>query len=167
MLCIAAAGVVTALATTSFTLGWTHSVERTHWEERWRIESGQLAIVSASVEGSGAGIAVPEDAVWADGVWTYAPTLPPMASSTWRPRGRPAQAGFCAARTGNALSLEKVQTCRCACGLPRHARSRGNRLRGRTVVALDNGILKEVAAKIYDLPCLADGSVRNRQANRW
>jgi hypothetical protein len=80
MLCIAAAGIVTALATTSFTLGWTHSVEQTQWEERWRIEGGQLRLVSASVEGSGAGIALPEDAVWADGVWTYAPTLPPMAS---------------------------------------------------------------------------------------
>lgn len=80
MLCIAAAGIVTALATTSFTLGWTHSVEQTQWEERWRIENGQLGIVSASVEGSGAGIGIPEDAVWADGVWTYAPALPPMAS---------------------------------------------------------------------------------------
>lgn len=78
MLCIAAAGVVTALATTSFTLGWTHSVEQTRWEEHWRIENGQLAIVSASVEGSGAGIAIPDDAVWAEGVWTYAPALPPM-----------------------------------------------------------------------------------------
>lgn len=80
MLCIAAAGVVTALATASFTLGWTHSVERTQWEERWRIENDRLNLVSASVEGPGAGIAVPEDAVWAEGVWTYAPALPPLAS---------------------------------------------------------------------------------------
>ena len=78
MLCIAAAGVVTALATTSFTLGWTHSVERTQWEERWRIENGQLAIVSASVEGSGAGVGLPEDAMWIGGVWAYEPRLPPM-----------------------------------------------------------------------------------------
>jgi hypothetical protein len=78
MLCIAAAGLVTAMATTSFTLGWTHSVEQTQWEERWRIENGRLTIVSASVEGSGAGIAIPEDAVWADGVWTYRPALPPL-----------------------------------------------------------------------------------------
>jgi hypothetical protein len=80
MLCIAAAGVVTALATTSFTLGWTHSVEHTHWEERWRIEQGQLSLVSASVQGSGAGIAIPDDAMWAGGVWTYVPSLPPMNS---------------------------------------------------------------------------------------
>ena len=31
MLCIAAAGIITALATPSFTLSWTHSVERTQW----------------------------------------------------------------------------------------------------------------------------------------
>jgi hypothetical protein len=78
MLCIAAAGVVTALATTSFTLGWTHSVEHTHWEEHWRIENQRLTIVSASVAGSGAGIGIPDDAIWADGVWTYVPALPPL-----------------------------------------------------------------------------------------
>jgi hypothetical protein len=78
MLCVAAAGMVTALATTSFTLGWTHSVEQTQWEERWRIDNGRLRIVSASVEGAGAGIDVPDDAVWANGVWTYAPTLPSL-----------------------------------------------------------------------------------------
>lgn len=80
MLCIAAAGIVTALATSSFTLSWTHSVEHTQWRETWAVENGGLHLVAASVEGSGAGIAVPEDAVWADGRWTYAPALPPLRS---------------------------------------------------------------------------------------
>ena len=80
MLCIAAAGIITALATPSFTLSWTHSVERTQWQESWSVEEGGLRLVAASVEGSGAGIAVPDDAVWADGRWTYAPRLPLLES---------------------------------------------------------------------------------------
>ncbi len=78
MLCIAAAGVVTALAATSFTLSWTHSVEHTEWRESWVVEENRLQLVEASVEGAGAGIAVPPDAIWADGRWTYTPDIPPL-----------------------------------------------------------------------------------------
>ena len=105
MLCIAAAGVVTALATTSFTLGWTHSVERTHWEERWRIENGRLALVSASVEGSGAGIGIPDDAVWADGVCTYAPTLAPIASLNLAASGATGSGWLLCGEGGHCLEL--------------------------------------------------------------
>lgn len=78
MLCLATAGTVTALATASFTLGWTHSVEHTHWEESWRLSKGRLELVSASVEGSGAGIALPDDAVRFGDKWVFKPTLPPL-----------------------------------------------------------------------------------------
>lgn len=78
MLCFATAGTITALATTSFTLGWTHSVEHTHWEESWRLSNGRLELVSASVEGSGAGIALPDDAVRVGDKWVFKPTLPPL-----------------------------------------------------------------------------------------
>lgn len=105
MLCIAAAGVVTALATTSFTLGWTHSVEQTQWEERWRIENGRLTIVSASVEGSGAGIGIPEDAVWAEGVWTYAPALPPMASLNLAASGATGSGWFLCGEDGQCYEI--------------------------------------------------------------
>lgn len=80
MLCIAAAGVVTALAASSFTLSWTHSVEHTEWRESWLVQDNRLHLVEASVEGAGAGIAVPPDAIWADGRWTYTPDLPPLPS---------------------------------------------------------------------------------------
>ena len=80
MLCIASAGVVTALAVSSFTLEWTHSVERTQWREEWQVTDAGLQLVEASVESSGAGIALPDDAVLKDGRWTYRPQLPPLAS---------------------------------------------------------------------------------------
>ena len=76
MLCIASAGAVLALATGSFTLSWTHSVEKTRWEERWSVQEKTLQLVEASVMGPGAGIAVPPDARWEDGRWTYHATLP-------------------------------------------------------------------------------------------
>ena len=79
-LCLFAAGKVTALAATAFTLSWTHSVERTRWEEEWRLSPAGLEIVEARVRGSGAGMEPPEGAVLKDGWWTYRPVLPPAPS---------------------------------------------------------------------------------------
>ena len=78
MLCIAAAGAITALAASSFSLSWTHSVERTVWQEHWTVAGDRLVIVEASVEGSGAGIAPPPDAVLREGRWHYRPSLAPL-----------------------------------------------------------------------------------------
>jgi hypothetical protein len=76
-LCILAAGKMTVLAMTAFTLSWTHSVQKTRWEEEWSITPAGLEIVQARVKGSGAGMEPPEDAVLKDGWWVYAPKLPP------------------------------------------------------------------------------------------
>lgn len=78
MLCLASAGTIVALAASSFTLSWTHSVEKTLWREVWVVGEGRLDLVEASVEGAGAGIAVPDDAILRDGRWTYRPDLPPL-----------------------------------------------------------------------------------------
>lgn len=80
MLCVATAGTIAALTVSGFTLGWTHSVERTRWLETWVIEGDAMRLASASVEGSGAGIALPDDAIWTDGRWTYEPDLPALRS---------------------------------------------------------------------------------------
>lgn len=78
MLCLATAGAVTALTASSFTLSWTHSVEKTQWREAWQALDMALQPVEASVEGAGAGIDLPADAVWAEGRWTYVPSLSPV-----------------------------------------------------------------------------------------
>jgi hypothetical protein len=75
-LCILAAGKTATLAAATFTLAWTHSVERTRWEEDWRLAPAGLEIVEARVKGSGAGMDPPEGAVLRDGWWAYAPKLP-------------------------------------------------------------------------------------------
>lgn len=77
-LCVASAGSVLTLMAGSFSLSWTHSVEKTIWTEHWEVKAGHLAVVSASVEGSGAGIDLPPDAIWEGDRWTYRPRLPSL-----------------------------------------------------------------------------------------
>lgn len=77
-LCILAAGKTVTLAVTAFTLGWSHSVEKTRWEEDWRIGPDGMRIVEARVRGSGAGMEPPEGAVLQGGWWVYAPGIPAM-----------------------------------------------------------------------------------------
>ena len=73
-ICLIVAGVVRAtLPGPEFTLAWTHSVEKTRWEETYRIDSDQLVLVEARVEGSGAGMEPPPGARLRDGRWTWQP----------------------------------------------------------------------------------------------
>lgn len=81
-LCLGAAlgAAEAAVPARSFTLAWTHSVEKTAWEEDWRIlADGRLAIAAARIRGSGAGMEPPADAVLADGAWHYRPHVGPQA----------------------------------------------------------------------------------------
>ncbi|PWV95379.1 uncharacterized protein DUF1850 [Hoeflea marina] len=79
-LCVIAAGKMTAIALTAFTLSWTHSVEKTEWRESWAIEGDRLALTEASVKGSGAGMDPGEGAVLRDGWWVWTPRLAPVES---------------------------------------------------------------------------------------
>lgn len=76
-LCIAAGKLLAVLPIASFTLAWTHSIEKTRWEEDWQIEGHQLSISEARIKGSGAGMEPPADARLKDGVWHYRPKLAP------------------------------------------------------------------------------------------
>ncbi|MGL5168371.1 MAG: DUF1850 domain-containing protein [Afipia sp.] len=75
-LCLATAGVVKSLAVASFMLSWTHSVEKTEWQEDWRVTPQGLEIVEARVKGSGAGMEPPPDARLVDGWFRWKPQLP-------------------------------------------------------------------------------------------
>jgi hypothetical protein len=59
----------------TFTLSWTHSVEKTRWEEDWRVTSAGLQIVEARIQGSGAGMEPPEESRLENGWWVYAPDM--------------------------------------------------------------------------------------------
>lgn len=78
-LCLFAAGKIVALGSAAFTLAWTHSVEKTVWEEDWRLTPAGLAIVQARVKGSGAGMEPPDTAHYDGTWWRYTPTVAPLA----------------------------------------------------------------------------------------
>ncbi len=74
-LCVVGAKTL-VLAASAFTLSWTHSVQKTVWEEDWRVEQGGLRIVAARVEGSGAGMEAGEGATFDGRFWRWKPDLP-------------------------------------------------------------------------------------------
>ena len=76
--CILAAGKVTVMAGAAFTLAWTHSVEKTAWQEDWRVSPAGLHVVEARIRGSGAGMEPPDDATLRDGWWVYRPRVAPV-----------------------------------------------------------------------------------------
>jgi hypothetical protein len=55
-LCLASAGLVKALSIATLTLAWTHSIEKTAWQEDWRVTPKGLVMTQARVKGSGAGM---------------------------------------------------------------------------------------------------------------
>ncbi len=69
-------GKTAVIAATAFTLSWAHSVERTNWQELWRLTPGGLELAEARVQGSGAGMDPGEGAVLDDGWWVWRPQLP-------------------------------------------------------------------------------------------
>lgn len=78
MLCLAAGALTATLAAGSFTLAWTHSIEKVRWEEDWRIDGRMLVADAARIRGTGAGMEPPAGAVLKDGVWHYRPAVPPQ-----------------------------------------------------------------------------------------
>jgi hypothetical protein len=74
-ICLVVAGIVRAtLPAPEFTLGWVHSVERIRWEERYRVDADGLRLVEARIQGSGAGMEAPAEAVLDNGWWTWRPS---------------------------------------------------------------------------------------------
>jgi len=74
--CLVAAGVAISLPLQTFTLAWTHSIEKIRWEEDYRLVDRRLKVVEARIRGSGAGMEPPDGAVLRNGVWHYQPALP-------------------------------------------------------------------------------------------
>ena len=77
-LCLASAGVVKTLSIAAFTLVWTHSIEKTDWQEDWLVTRGGLELTQARVKGSGAGMEPPPEARLVDGWFQWRPQRAPM-----------------------------------------------------------------------------------------
>lgn len=65
------------------TLAWTHSVEKTRWEEDYAIRDGRLVVTAARVQGSGAGMEPGADGKPRGDWWEYKPTTPPLPKITF------------------------------------------------------------------------------------
>lgn len=59
----------------TLTLRWTHSVAKTQWEEDWRADGAEMVLDTARIEGSGAGMEPPPEAVRAGRFWHWRPGL--------------------------------------------------------------------------------------------
>jgi hypothetical protein len=78
-ICLIVAGLVNAtLPTEQFTLSWIHSVEKTRWEETYRVVGNRLSLVEARIQSMGAGMEPPDGARFADGWWVWRPNVPPL-----------------------------------------------------------------------------------------
>jgi hypothetical protein len=77
-ICLAAGALAATLPLSSFTLAWTHSIEKIRWEEDYRVVGTRLVLEEARIKGSGAGMEPPAGARLVNGVWHYKPELPPL-----------------------------------------------------------------------------------------
>ncbi len=84
-------GICVALAASSvmllrlpdrITLAWEHSVEKVRWEEDYERQDAGLVLTEARVRGTGAGMDIPDGAVFVGGVWRYRPDLSPLTQIT-------------------------------------------------------------------------------------
>jgi hypothetical protein len=73
-ICLFVAGALHAtLPTREIVVAWEHSVEKSRWEEHYRIDGANLQLVAARVRSFGAGMEPPPDASLREGWWTWAP----------------------------------------------------------------------------------------------
>lgn len=107
-LCLTMAGKAAMLGASAFTLTWTHSIEKTRWEEDWMLTPSGLVISEARVQGSGAGMEPPEGAHFDGEWWRYRPSLPPLPKLVLGASGK---AGAWTIRLpGRTLRLDGVDT---------------------------------------------------------
>jgi len=69
-LCLSAGDALARLTVAAFTLSWTHSIEKTLWEEDWVIKGQKLVLLESRVQGHGAGME-PEANAKFDGHWWH------------------------------------------------------------------------------------------------
>ena len=74
--CLAGAGALLRVAATTFTLSWTHTIEKIPWVESWAVSDKTLLLTEAKVKGSGAGMEPSPEAHLVDGWYVWHPANP-------------------------------------------------------------------------------------------
>lgn len=118
-LCLFAGASATKLASLAFTLAWTHSVQKTVWEEDWLLTPAGLLVTQARIESSGAGMEPGEDALFDGRFWRWMPRMAPVPelilhNSEMMPQGwRLCVAGKCDTVAAAGDPVESVRLARC------------------------------------------------------
>jgi len=86
-LCLFAGAATVRLGVLALTLAWTHSVEKTRWEEDWRLAPEGLVLVESRIQGSGAGMEPPPQARFDGKWWRWPGTAPPLPAIVLRRAG--------------------------------------------------------------------------------
>ena len=84
--CLVAGATVVRLAA-AITLAWTHSVQKSTWQEDWRATPAGLVLDGVRVQGSGAGMEPPEGAVLEGSFYVSHPALAPQREVILRRSG--------------------------------------------------------------------------------
>lgn len=105
-LCVASAGVVKTLAIAAFTLAWTHSIEKTEWQEDWRVTPQGLQLIAARVKGSGAGMEPAPEARLVGGWFQWPVTRPPQRDLVLGNSGMAGEWRLCSG--GSCRSLSEI-----------------------------------------------------------
>ena len=79
-ICVALAfsHVILAHLPDRITLRWRHTVEKIVWEEDYEMRDNAMRLMQARIRGFGAGMDLPEDATYSNGLWHYRPALPAL-----------------------------------------------------------------------------------------
>ena len=72
-LCIVVGTALVSIPAQRFTLRWQHTVEKVLWEEDYVVAGDWLYLSGARVQGSGAGMEPPPDAIKVGDSWHYRP----------------------------------------------------------------------------------------------
>jgi hypothetical protein len=96
-ICLLAGAKAVSLGVAALTLAWTHSVEKTQWEEDWQLTPQGLVLVESRIQGTGAGMEPPADARF-DGQWyRWQPKTPPLNEVILRRSGEAGDWRICRA----------------------------------------------------------------------
>lgn len=105
-LCIVSDVAIAKIAVAAFTLGWTHSVEKTRWEEVWAVTPAGLVMREVRIKGTGAGMEPPPEARF-DGTWyRWKPSPAPHQSVVLARSDAAGDWEICFGRMGCSLMAE-------------------------------------------------------------
>lgn len=94
-LCLLAAGATVRLGTVAMTLAWTHSIEKTRWEEDFRATPAGVVLDEDRIQGTGAGMEPPPNARFDGRWWRYKSNPAPMKNIVLRRSGATADWQVC------------------------------------------------------------------------